>query len=197
MSQIGNGSTPGGNGDAKDKAGKQANANPDKSAELDEHEDLESGNDGKPAAGDKDKPQGKFYTQDEIDKLISKRLSRATKDAEDKAQLSKEQLLERERDDAVTRLRKADARDAFITKSGIDYGKASRLFRMYESELEFDDDGKPENISDVLKTAKAEWPELFKKGKDSQGDADLGGGQGDGKPAVSMNDAIRSLARRK
>lgn len=183
---------PGANGgaDDDDEAGKTGNADPNK--------DAGKGN-GKGGEGDGEKAEPKLQlTQKELDEMIAKRLNRAKKDADEKAQLSKEQLLEKERDDARKDLRIRDARDEFITSSGIEYAKASRLFKMYESDLEFDDKGKPENMKDVLKSAKADWPEMFKGGKlEGKGDGAGGnGGKSGGEPGQDMNSILRRATGR-
>lgn len=155
---------------------------------------------GKPGAGKDeggDEPKLQF-TQKELDDMFARRLARANRDAEDKAKLTKEQLLERERDDALSKVRNADARDSFIEASGIEYAKASKLFRMYRDDIEFDKSGKPENLKDVIATAKKEWPELFTVDKKRLGGGDGGaGGSGNGESATQgMNQLIRERAGR-
>lgn len=184
MPEPTDGGKPGADASAQ-KGGNTGDAAPDKNAgkPVDNSNDDDAGG---------DKPKGRFVTDDEINDIVKRRLARATKDAEDKAQLSKEQLLERERDEAVKDLRVSNARDEFITASGIDYAKASRLFKVYKDELEFDDKGKVENLKDVLKSARADWPEWFGNEK-PKGGADLGGGNGDSgkKPNEGMNAIFR------
>jgi cytochrome c1 len=147
--------------------------------------------------GDKKSPELISMTQDQLNDLVQKRVARATKDADDKAKLSKEQLLERERDEAKNELRVANLRDEFISAAGdIPYAQASKFFRMYRDDLEIDEKtGKATNLKDVLKTAKADWPQVFKP--DVKGQGDLGGGSGGTKPVgADMNANIRKLAGR-
>lgn len=194
MPKATDGGKPGVNADAT-TGGKDTDDATGKKAGTVDNSDDDSNDEGSGS----DKRDGKFYTQDEINDIVKRRVNRATKEKEAEAKLSKEQLLEKERDDARSELRIANARDSFIAASGLDYSKGSKLFRVYASDLDFDDNGKPTNIKDVLKDAKSEWPELFgeqPQGK-KKGDADLGGGNGDGKKAAGgMNAAIRNAAGR-
>lgn len=64
-----------------------------------------------------------------------------------------------------------------------------RIFRMLKSEIDYDDDGKPENVADLVADLKTEYPELFKK---KGGGGDLGGGAGSGKGG-KKGDWIRGL----
>jgi hypothetical protein len=193
MPKADNAGKAGANAGANDAADKSTDDATGKKAGDNQNDD----NGGQTGGGEKPAKEGKTYTDDEINEIVQRRLKRATKDADEKAQLSKEQLLEKERDDARNELRISNARDSFITKTGIPYAKASRLFKMYSGELEFDDAGKVENMADVLKTVKAEWPEYFKNTPD--GSADLGDGNGDSgkKTAGGMNDILRGWKTRK
>lgn len=135
-------------------------------------------------------------TQAELDALISKRVNRATKDAADKAKLSETELLKKERDEAKAEVRDRDSKDNFAIASGLDLGKATRLFAMYKDDIEYDDAGKATNMKDVVATAKKEWPELFGKRK-VEGSADGGSGSGEGQGAGGgMNSILRSMAKR-
>jgi hypothetical protein len=187
----------GANGGANDdsKAGKNTDdANRNQRGKAGDDANDDDGQDGTGEGGKK--KAGKVMTDDEINEIVQRRLKRATKDAEEKAQLSKEELLQRERDDARNELRVSNARDAFITATKIDYGKASRLFRMYKDEIEFDDNGKPTNLADVIKTAKSEWSDLFKPEKPGAGD--LGDGNDDDGKSTSggMNQRLRNATGR-
>jgi hypothetical protein len=192
---MSNGKNPGDDGDATKTAGTNVDdANDGNNAAKNKSAKPVDGD-----GGDDSQPKGKFMTDDAINSIVQQRLARARKDDEEAAKRTREQQLEFERDQARNELRVSNTRDEFITSSGIgDYGKASRLFRMYSNDLEFDDAGKCTNLKDVLSTAKKEWPEMF--GKVPPGSGDLGGGQGGGggKPAGSnMNDLIRRAAGRK
>lgn len=195
MPKANDGGKPGDNA-TQTKGGKSTDdATGKKAGTVDNSDD----DDDRDELGSDDKPKGKFYTDDEFNSIIQRRVARATKEKDDEAKLSKEQLLEKERDEARNELRTANARDSFIAATGLDYSKASRLFRVYANDLEFDDKGKPENMKDVIKTARSEFPEFFgDEGRQrKKGDADLGGGNGDGKKtAGGMNAAIRNAAGR-
>ncbi len=191
MPKADNGGTPGADASADKKAGTITDDATGKKAGDNSNDDK-----GDATGGDKPKVGKLEDFTDEINEIVQKRLNRAKKDADEKAQLSKEQLLERERDDARNELRISNARDSFITKSGLDYGKASRLFKVYSADLEFDDNGKVSNLTEVLKQAKTEWPEFYKN--IPEGGADLGGGNGDSgkKAGGGMNDIFRNFKRR-
>jgi hypothetical protein len=188
------GEKPGANGGADDKSKSAGDNTDDAKSGTKSAADDKSGEGNK---GDAKPEQVVFESQAAVDRMIQKRIERATKDAEDNAKLSKEQLLAKERDDALAAVRTSDARDAFISQSKIpDYSKASKLFRMYASDLEFDDKGKVTNMADVIKSAKADWPEVF--GKVAPGSGDLHGGKREGdKPAGSdMNSVLRRATGR-
>lgn len=178
-------------------------------------EGLKGGNGGNGNADDKDKPGNKsvtggdadkddeksgaitFKSQKELDDMIARRVSRATKKAEDDAKLSKEQLLEKERDEAKREVLERDLRDDFVEQTGLPIGPGRRLFKMYRDDLDIDDKGKAGNMADVVKQAKKDFPEAFKAVADDtskrkpKGD----GGEGsDGKVGGDMNSALRKMA---
>lgn len=140
-----------------------------------------------------------FSSQEELDRLIKKRVDRATKDANDKAQLSKEQLLEKERDDALALVRDRDLKDDFnaaATTAGLDASKSSKIFKMYRDDIDLDDKGRPTNLKDVVKAIKTDFPELFKPPVKGGGDGGQGNGS-DGKAVDGdMNATLRNMARR-
>lgn len=178
---TGNGEKPGGaNGEgAENKTGKGNAGQPNADSET-QTEPIET-------------PSNLPKTQAELDAIIDKRLKRAAKEAKDNAELTETERLKKENADLKRSTAERDARDAFITKCpGVEYAKASRLFSMYKSEIEFDDNGKPSNLADVIKTAGAEWPDLFGTPK-PKGKADAGAGNGgdSGGSASSMNALLR------
>jgi hypothetical protein len=191
------GGKPGADGGANDDKAGSGNADPSKDAG---NQDDKSG-EGKGGDGASGGSAEKKFSQEELDAIVERRLARAKKDADENAKLSKEQLLEKERDEALSKVRMSDARDSWIAtaaKDGLEYGQASRLFRYYRDDFEFDDKGKVENLKDVLKEAKSEWPEMFKGKGAKPGGGDLGGGQGGGDKSTGsgMNDMIRRAAGR-
>lgn len=185
-----NDANAGGNGDANQTAGKtndDGNGNPDKATNK---------KGGEKAGGEGD-DEIVSMKQSELNAIIQARLDRAQKAADEKSKLTKEELLQKERDQALAEVRTANLRDQWIQESGIEYAKAAKLFKVYKDDIETDKDGKPTNLKTVLTTARKEWPEAF--GKVQPGSADAGGGNGGdaGAPAgVGMNALIRQKAGR-
>ena len=62
------------------------------------------------------------------------------------------------------------------------------VFRAVEEKIELDEKGKPKNLEDVLRTARREFPELFRR--DTNGNADGGAGK-QNSPPLSMNELLR------
>lgn len=178
------GSNPGEDTDATKKGGKGDDANADKNAE------------GKKTDSEQETTAGQvvFKSQKEVDDMIARRVARATKEATENAKLSETELLKRERDEALKLVRDRDQKDDFITQSGLEYGKAARLFKMYRDDLEVDDAGKVTNMKDVIASVKKDFPEYFKK---VQGKADgSDGSDGTKAPAGDMNSVLRKMAGR-
>jgi hypothetical protein len=179
------GGTPGANGGAEEKAGKGGNAATDDDGAGDNAN--ENGKGGK-SAGDEELK----FNQKQVDEIVAKRLARKEKDDAEKAKLTKEQLLEKERDDALNQVKQSNLRDAFISASGLEYGKATRLFKIIGDEIETDDKGKPTNLKDVMVAAKKDWPEFF--GQQKQRGGGDGGSGNDGKPPADGN--MNAILRR-
>jgi hypothetical protein len=187
--ENGNGGNPGGNGEAaENKAGEGANATPDTTTAA-----------GKETTATNSKVL--TMTQEEFDERIEKRLKRDREKTAADAKLDKETRLEKENAELRQGQNLRDAKDGFIAKSGLDFAKGQRVFNMYKDEIEFSDKGKPENLDAVIKTAKAEWPELFggkgAGGGNNRGKADAGAGNGgeSGENAGSMNALIRNARK--
>lgn len=165
----------------------------------------EAGNSGGNNDNDNSDGEGKtktkqivFQSQAELDALITKRIARATKDAQEKAKLTETERLERERDDARAEVIERDLRDSFVDETGIEPAKARRYFRMYRDDIETDDKGKALNLKDVIATLKKEFPAEFGNPKSGpgkgKGDGAPGNG-GDGKAVGGdMNAALRQMA---
>jgi hypothetical protein len=149
----------------------------------------------KPGAVTADDTAGQVVFKDQaaLDAVIEARVKRATKKLEDDAKLTKEQLLERERDDARRDVQERDLRDDFVAETGLDLAKGRRIFSMYKNDLEVNDSGKASNLTDVVKRAKKDFPELFATSK-VQGTAD--GGKGGSATGGNMNDVLRRMAGR-
>lgn len=120
------------------------------------------------------------FSQADIDaavKKAQKEWEKKVSDAEAKAKLSDDERLQQERDEARAALRERDARDSVIADAGKAGVKNANLFyNAYKSQLEIDDKGKITNLDDILKSAKAESPELFNVAPTPGGSAD--GGEG-------------------
>lgn len=186
------GETPGVDDDATQQSDESGEPAGEKTGDK-----SKKGGKGKDDVTDDDKPKGKFYSDDDINKMIQNRVARATKDAADKAQLSKEQLLEKERDDALNLVRERDLKDDFVNALKIDSAKGMRLFRMFRDEIETDEKGKALNLNDVVKTAKAEFPEFFKPAGRGKADGAEGGGDKGSAAGGDMNSFIRTAAGRR
>lgn len=135
-------------------------------------------------------------TQAELDAMFERRLSRHKKETEAAAKLTETQRLEKERDDALSQVNQANARDAFITTSKLPYEKASRLYKIVKDEIDLDDKGKPTNIAAVLKDAKTDWPEFFPPAVKGKGDGGGGNGGGDDKTGGQGMDSFIRHGRR-
>lgn len=140
-------------------------------------------------------PKGKFYSDEDLNKIIQNRIARATKDSEAKAKLTETQRLEKERDDALNLVKERDLKDDFVNGLKIDAGKAGRLFKMYRDEINTDDNGKATNMADVVKSVKVEFPEYFKPQR-GKGDGAEGGGDKGKTAGGDMNDFIRRATGR-
>ncbi len=69
------------------------------------------------------------------------------------------------------------------------------IYRLAKSDIEYDDDDEPTNVTELIDTLKRAHPDLFKA---KPGKADAGGEAARGKPpkGVTMNDWIRQQAGR-
>lgn len=137
---------------------------------------------------------GKSFSQDDVNRLLAKEKrdwEKKVKDAEEKAKLSEDERLKRERDDAVQQLRERDTRDFIIAqaeKSGV---KNPRLFySAYKSEIETDDKGNVKNFQDVLDAAKADTPELFGDADSGKNQKPQGGGADGGAGSISTTTTL-------
>lgn len=103
---------------------------------------------------------------------------------------------ERERDAARTELRTTRAESAVI-KAAVRAGSddPDLVFKAVRDDLEFGDDGKPTNVSDLVSALKKERPRLFGGGTDRRSGAD-GGKGGESAGGDDMNQIIRRMARK-
>jgi hypothetical protein len=194
------GLTPGGDGSADTKSGNGADDGAAKNKSGNGSEGDKAGGD----KGTKDDDDGKagqvvFGSQKELDDLIARRVSRATKKAEDDAKLTEQQRIEKERDDALALVRERDIRDDFVAKADVSPTIARRIYAAYKDDIDIDDKGKATNIDEVIKTAKKEMPALFSKSVVKPGGGDGGsgtGGEGVKAGEGGMNNALRQMAGR-
>ena len=89
--------------------------------------------------------------------------------------------------------RERTAETAFLDAATKANARAPKtLFRAYKSDLAFDDDGNVTNLADVIAKAQADEPDLFKS---STGRADNGQKGESATDTLTMNDALRGLAK--
>lgn len=167
----------GGNGNADDKAGKG--------------ETQPKGDD----AGDDKAGQIVFASQKDFDAVIQRRIDRALKSEKEKAELSETDRLKKDAADARAEVRERDLRDDFVAKTNLPAGQAQRLFKMYRDDIDTDDNGKATNLDDVIKSAKKDFPDMFKPAPKVKGGGDGSEGTDGGKAvAGDMNAALRRMA---
>lgn len=164
------------------------------------------GNDPKPKADEKTDDQsggGLPKTQAEIDQIVQDRIKRerAKWETEQKENAEKSELeiaqanLEKEK--ANNRL--LSAQNKFLAESGLPAAKAARAFRIIQSDLTFDKDGNPENLTKLIEENRKELPELFAAtdqtdiGQKKSGDD---GAAGDKAGNGAMNSILRRSAGR-
>lgn len=135
-----------------------------------------------------DKPE-RVFTQEELDKIIAKRLKEAQAKWEKSKDLSEVERLKQENEELRHRVMLSDAFSEFerlASKEGV--RNVRGLFKVLQSELKFDKDGKPENLRELLKEAKSEFPEFFATLTPGNADA---GKQSPVKDGADMNALIR------
>ena len=154
---------------------------------------------------DKTPVDEKKFTQAEVEEMFKKRLSKAVKselrkltdgkDPDDKPDANE---LQRRAEDAETRARALEAKDELFdfvdnprNKVGLKPESRKLFWKLAKDELEYDDEGKPTNLKEVVSGLKEEAPALFM----AAGSADAGRGRQT--PAnVNMNQLIRNAAGR-
>jgi len=118
---------------------------------------------------------------DELDnasKSETEKVAAALKAAEDRAST------------AETRLRDANARSAVTEAAGKANAISTRaVYALIRSDLDFNDDGEPTNVSELIAQARKDEPSLFRAAAGS-GDGGKGGEQ-----KQDINSALRALAR--
>jgi hypothetical protein len=159
---------------------------------------------------DDDPAEDKQFSQDQVNKIVQKRIDKAVRQALIKRGIDPDdkdtgkdakptvETVAKERDDLATRLRIAEARDqleSFIAdkRNSLTVSNVRGLFKYIKDDLEFDDEGKVTNFKDVLAVAKSEAGEFFRPV--GVGSAD-GGKGGNGVVGADMNSIIRAAAGR-
>lgn len=140
------------------------------------------------------------FTQAEVNALISQRLKdekkRIEKEQRD-AQLSETEKLTKRAEEAEAKARAIEAKDAFVgAATEAKARNPAKLFRLYERELLFGDDGKPANIAGLLSQAKRDFPDEFGAAKGSADGGSGNGNQSAGGGNSDMNRMIRQAAGR-
>lgn len=202
-------------------ANKNANAGADDSADKnsDNKTGAETGNDSQSKDDQKSKGAKKSdkksddKSNDKSDDKESYKTFDSKQDFDDyvnkvvKARLAREKNKTDDSDDSDTdgdakkaetenRSDNSKAFDSFMSGLGdVPYSKGKRLFKMYADDLELDENGKPLNLTEVIKEAKKDFPDWFKA--KVSGDADAGkGNNSNGDDAADMNSLIRKKAGR-
>lgn len=141
-----------------------------------------SGQQGGDGQGGDQSKGAKMLSQDEVNKLIEERLTRAKskwdKDAQTAAEKQKEAELpeieqlrkrleaaERDRDSLRAVKRDGESREAVRSAAkrlGATDDSVNAIYRMVKTDIEFDDEGKATNLADILAEAKQIAPQLFK-----------------------------------
>lgn len=184
------GEQPGADTGADDKGGKGGNGNADE----------KPGNKTEKPKGDDDDKPGRvtFESQADLDAVIQRRVDRALKAEKAKAELSETDRLKKDAEDARAEVRERDLRDDFVAKTNLPAGQAQRLFKMYRDDIDTDDNGRATNLDDVIKSAKKDFPDMFKPAPKVKGGGDGSDGTDGGKAiAGDMNAALRHMAGRK
>lgn len=201
--------------DEKDDKDKGGGAGDDKSKST---KDSAAGADDKggkgSGAGEKGKSAaGKTYSEEEhqaaIEAAIAEdrqsrrradtskaiKTTKAKKDGE--AEDSEELVKERQRREQLEeKLRIRDAQDSVVAAAkAAGFKSPEKIYRLVKDDLTFDNDGKPDNVKDLITLAKRDYAEeLEKKGN---GSADGGAGSRSDTANGNMNDFIRRAAGRR
>ena len=129
-----------------------------------------------------------------VEELLTQITEREDADKTELERLTGERDTFKSRYEALeAKYRERTAESAFIEAATKANARAPKtLFRAYKSDLDFDDDGNVTNLADVIAKAQADEPDLFKS---STGRADNGQKGESATDALTMNDALRGLAK--
>lgn len=128
------------------------------------------------------------------EKAEAERKLKALEDRE-KTELEKlreeNERLASERSEWERERRETRARATFMTAAQrANVSRPDALFRLGASALEYDDEGNPKNVEDVIKDLRKEYPEFF-----TTGSADAATGRGGSSDGSTMTDRIRQAVR--
>jgi len=136
-------------------------------------------------ADDPGKSRQRFFSQTEVNRIVKREVERAMKNSKlPELEAAQAKVSELETQIKHKELRQCVAEAA--AKAGAK--NANLLFRAIEERLETGDDGRPNNLDEVIKQARRDYPELF--GPASRGNANGGAGQ-QNNPRPSMNELLR------
>lgn len=174
-----------GNQTGKSNSGESGDAGATKDEKQQAGDAGAGGSDDKSGAGDeKHEPEEKKFSQSDLDRILKKEREKIEK----KSKLTEDERIKQERDDAIKELNERKAFDDFdAAASSAGATKSRALFKLMKDDLEYNDQGKITNLKDVMKTARNDYPEFFKK---VEGSGD-GGAGGERSSTKSMNDFIR------
>lgn len=139
----------------------------------------------------------KAFTQEDVDRLVGKARREEKAKYDKQAQDASKSELEKATNritELETQIRMRDARDSVVealSKAGCN--NAAAAYRLVSDQIEFDKQGKPENLRELIAEAKALAPQLFGA---AGGKSDGGAGGQSGTGGRSMNDLIRQAAGR-
>jgi hypothetical protein len=126
---------------------------------------------------------------------LNRHLAKQKKKADDEKDLTELERVKKEADELRSQLNLTTQKSKFQTAIGLPETAANRLFNAYRDDIEFDDKGNIENLADIKKMAKSEFPTLF-EAIAPKSKADGGEGKEKSDAGGSMNDVIRRKAGR-
>jgi hypothetical protein len=127
----------------------------------------------------------RFFSQTEVNRIVKREIDRALKNSK----LPELETAQAKVAELETQIRQKALREQ-VTEAAAKAGarNPTLLFRAVGEKIELDDKGKPENLDEVFKEARRDYPELF--GATTKGKADGGAGQHIN-PRLSMNELLR------
>jgi hypothetical protein len=127
----------------------------------------------------------RFFSQTDVNRIVKREVERAIKSSKlpelEAAQVKVTEL--------ESRLKHKELREQ-VTEAAARAGakNATLIFHAVEEKVELNEKGKPKNLDEVLKNARRDFPELFRR--DTNGNANGGAGQNINSQ-LSMNELLR------